>query len=269
MNSLICNEGFYLPEDNKEICQKCSIDECQICSGNINNDICYKCFDEFFPEIENDKIIFCNKRIDIVKNGKLVDGIIENKGEHVQKTQLEDGIKYYVSATCTTQSSGNWWNVLGGNCLLPIVFNFSQILPNNKSSLEHDYILYLNATEKFTGKARYYPHDEFQVSPTFWMQCDNVEWSIYDSRIYCSNTFGYYKDLERVNHNGKIFLGGVFNRGYDYYQLEKFNYTQIIGKGSQVIGWTFLIEIGDFQSETGTISITFIVYDLYLLKKKN
>lgn len=35
-------------------------------------------------------------RIDIIKNGKLIDGIIEIKPDYVTKTQLSDGIKYYT-----------------------------------------------------------------------------------------------------------------------------------------------------------------------------
>ena len=35
-------------------------------------------------------------RIDIIKNGKLLDNIIEVKGDHVTKTQLDNAIKYYT-----------------------------------------------------------------------------------------------------------------------------------------------------------------------------
>ena len=73
--------------------------------------------------------------------------------------------------------------------------------------------------------------------------------------------------MERVNHNGKIFVGGVYNRGSNYYQLEGFNYTTIIGKGTQQVGWYFNVAAGDFNSVSGSISITFIINNLYLIRK--
>ena len=38
-----CNAGFYLSEFEKNICQKCSIDNCLECYRNKTSNICIKC----------------------------------------------------------------------------------------------------------------------------------------------------------------------------------------------------------------------------------
>ena len=40
-----CNSGYYLPENDeiREKCEKCSEENCDICKGQINNDICITC----------------------------------------------------------------------------------------------------------------------------------------------------------------------------------------------------------------------------------
>ena len=104
------------------------------------------------------------------------------------------------------------------------------------------------------------------VYPPFIEIC-NIEFgNKYDNRIYCSNTFGVYKNLEKVNNNGRIMLGGIYNRGSDFYQLEGFNYTTTVANGTEIIGWTFGINAGDFGKVKGDITITFIINDLYLVK---
>ena len=273
----VCNNGYYLPQNdnyNKTQCEKCLINGCMTCSGNLNEHTCSKCEDNLIPIYENGKIISCIKedystpeRIDIIKNGKLIDGIIEIKPEHVIKTQLSDSIKYYTSSSCTANPSSYWWKAFEGNsaCFLPIYFNISEILPKEHNMLNGDYRLYLKATEKFTGVSDS-PFREFGVYPPFYVICNKDFGNKYNDRIYCSDNFGVYKDLEKVNNNGRIMLGGVYNRGRDFYQLEGFNYTTIITNGTQKIGWTFNVNAGDFGRVKGDISIGFIIYDLYLIK---
>ena len=272
-----CNRGYYLPDDNKHDkvhCEKCLINGCMTCSGNSPEHICIKCEDNLIPFYENGKIISCNEeafptpdRIDIIKRGKLINGIIEEKPNHVTKTQLTDGIRYYTSSTCVAKPTNYWWKSFEGNdaCHLPIYFNFSQILPKEFNMLNGDYTLFLNATERFTGVSNS-PYREFMVNPSFYTICNQEFGNKYDGRIYCSNTFGVYKNLEKVNNNGRIMIGGVYNRGMDYYQLEKFNYTTTVVNGTQRIGWNFGMNAGDFGQVKGDLTISFIIYDLYLVK---
>ena len=90
------------------------------------------------------------------------------------------------------------------------------------------YVLnHLNATEKFTGKSNS-PYNEFMVYPSFYTVCNSDFGNKYDGRIYCSDTFGIYKSLEKVNNNGRIMIRGVYTRGRDFYQLENFNYQSSI-----------------------------------------
>ena len=41
---IICEPGYYLPEDDESECLKCSLDKCKICSGTKSNNICSECF---------------------------------------------------------------------------------------------------------------------------------------------------------------------------------------------------------------------------------
>ena len=56
-----CNSGYYLPEDETTNikCQKCSIKNCEKCSGNKSSDICISCEDYALPIYENEKIQKC------------------------------------------------------------------------------------------------------------------------------------------------------------------------------------------------------------------
>ena len=278
----ICNDGYYLPEKgdyNKTQCEKCQIKGCNICSGNLINNTCIKCESNLTAIYENGKIISCVEniastpdRIDIIKNGKLVDGIIEEKGSHVTKTQLENAIKYYTySSSCVAYRTSYWAKPFQGNpeCQLPIYFNISKVLTEGINYLIGDYTLYLKATERFTATSDS-PYYEFFVQPPFWMTWGDCDFGRNWDGCYPSNTFGIYKSLERVNHNGRIYIGGVYNRGWDFYELAGFNYTTNIGNGTQKIGWNFRVEAGSFSEvHSNSISITFTINDLYLIKKKN
>ena len=56
-----CNDGYYLPTDDEEKtkCKKCSVENCQICEGTINSNICKQCLPNFTPIYENNQIIQC------------------------------------------------------------------------------------------------------------------------------------------------------------------------------------------------------------------
>lgn len=212
-------------------------------------------------------------RIDIIKNGKLIDGIIEQKGDHVTKTQLNNGINYYTYASSCIASypAHYWFKPFEGNpeCQLPIYFNITKVLPENINYLIGDYTLYLKASERFTATSDN-PYYEFEVHPPFWVTYSDYEFGSNWNGPYFSNTFGVYKALEKVNHNGRIYIGGVYNRGWDFYEFEGFNYTTIIKNGTQLIGWNFYIEGGDYGTvRSNSLSISFTINDLYLIKNKN
>ena len=71
-----CKDGFFHPEDedSKSSCYQCTLFNCKICKGKINNDICTQCKDEYNPQY-NDKneIIECGLQGDISKNGSNIE----------------------------------------------------------------------------------------------------------------------------------------------------------------------------------------------------
>ena len=57
---LSCNEGYFLPEnaEDKTKCEKCSLEGCKTCSGELNNEKCLEC--NGYPYIINGEIKTCN-----------------------------------------------------------------------------------------------------------------------------------------------------------------------------------------------------------------
>ena len=58
---LKCKTGYFIPDDSNDklLCEKCSLNNCQTCQGNKNNDICTLCENNYEPELENNIIKFC------------------------------------------------------------------------------------------------------------------------------------------------------------------------------------------------------------------
>jgi len=60
-NEIICDDyGFFLPEDDKTECVKCSIENCTKCFGSKLNHYCNKCEPGLIPIYEENKIILCS-----------------------------------------------------------------------------------------------------------------------------------------------------------------------------------------------------------------
>ena len=60
-----CNNGYYLPSDDEQKikCQKCSIDNCQICQGTKSSNICTKCNINLRAIYENSQIKECKEYV--------------------------------------------------------------------------------------------------------------------------------------------------------------------------------------------------------------
>ena len=68
-----CEVGYFLPDDstNKLQCEKCSLNNCEKCQGNKNNDICTLCKNDFIPKYDiNNKIKYCNEKCQTGENKK-------------------------------------------------------------------------------------------------------------------------------------------------------------------------------------------------------
>ena len=60
VNKVECESGYYLPEDDESNCQKCSVDNCDKCSGTKESNICSSCISKFFPIYEDNILKSCN-----------------------------------------------------------------------------------------------------------------------------------------------------------------------------------------------------------------
>ena len=63
-DNIKCNPGYYLPNDSSDnICEKCSLDNCEKCQGDKNKDECILCKDNYIPKYdENNLIKSCNEK---------------------------------------------------------------------------------------------------------------------------------------------------------------------------------------------------------------
>ena len=59
-NDIICEDGLFLPEDDKSNCVKCSIENCIKCFGSKLNHFCNKCEPGFNSIYEDNKIVLCS-----------------------------------------------------------------------------------------------------------------------------------------------------------------------------------------------------------------
>jgi len=59
-DEITCYNGLFLPEDDKTKCIKCSIENCNECTGTKLNNICNKCNPSFYPIYEDNKIVSCS-----------------------------------------------------------------------------------------------------------------------------------------------------------------------------------------------------------------
>ena len=55
-----CESGYYLPDDQKSQCRKCSVDNCDKSSGTKESNICFSCIPNYFPFYENNLLKSCS-----------------------------------------------------------------------------------------------------------------------------------------------------------------------------------------------------------------
>ena len=100
-----CTSGFFHPDDesNKSLCFPCSLSNCQKCEGNLKNDICKKCNNDFSPEY-NDKNEIINCALNTVKstiglsseeNGQCGENCLECETTSKKCTKCKKG--YFIS----------------------------------------------------------------------------------------------------------------------------------------------------------------------------
>ena len=107
-----CKSGYYVPDnsENKSICEKCSLENCQSCHGNKNSDICDLCENNYESELENGIIKQCKKNNCEIGEGEkcLTCSDIDNKcGSCNPSYELVDGkcVSEFLSFTAKLVSS--------------------------------------------------------------------------------------------------------------------------------------------------------------------
>ena len=68
-----CHSGYFVPDDSNDklLCEKCSLTNCEKCEGKKNNDICVLCKDNYISKNDiNNKIEYCNEKCKEGENEK-------------------------------------------------------------------------------------------------------------------------------------------------------------------------------------------------------
>ena len=55
-----CQPGYFLPDDSKSKCLKCTVENCDKCSGTKESNTCSSCILNYFPLYENNILKSCN-----------------------------------------------------------------------------------------------------------------------------------------------------------------------------------------------------------------
>ena len=118
---LSCNDGYYLPEFEKNKCQKCSIDNCLECYGNKTSNNCTKCISNFKEVYESDTnrtIISCKIPCETGNEDKCL------KCDNIRNECIECNIGYKLE---------------NGKCILNYSFKaiYKQINKNERTNLIH------------------------------------------------------------------------------------------------------------------------------------
>ena len=64
---IICEPGYYLPEEDKDSCKRCSIIGCETCHGNNTINYCDSCFSDYFSKYIDNNLICIKKDINCIK----------------------------------------------------------------------------------------------------------------------------------------------------------------------------------------------------------
>ena len=57
---LECKSGYFLPDDSKSECHKCTLENCDKCFGTRGSNACSSCISNYFPVYENNILKKCN-----------------------------------------------------------------------------------------------------------------------------------------------------------------------------------------------------------------
>ena len=55
-----CESGYFIPIDSNSKCQKCTLENCDACSGTKESNVCSLCIPNYFPFYENNILKSCN-----------------------------------------------------------------------------------------------------------------------------------------------------------------------------------------------------------------
>ena len=88
---IICEPGYYLPDDDPTRCLKCSSEYCQTCSGTKNHDICKICFLGYSPHDSNCEIAHSIKAIyNTTENDETVYFMHSDYARHIKEIYIDN-----------------------------------------------------------------------------------------------------------------------------------------------------------------------------------
>ena len=95
-NDIICLDGYfsYKNNSNNSFCYSCSIENCKKCEGDINNNSCLTCIDNYVPKYENNTIISCDlEDINILNGNNFIMSDAKNEiNENISNNSFDEKI---------------------------------------------------------------------------------------------------------------------------------------------------------------------------------
>ena len=90
-DKLICEPGYYLPEDDESQCLKCSLDKCKICSGTKAKNTCTECFGGYILSDSICKIAHSIKAIyNTTENAQTISLMHFMYASHITEMYIDD-----------------------------------------------------------------------------------------------------------------------------------------------------------------------------------
>ena len=162
-----CEEGHYIPNDDKSQCKKCTINYCSKCTGNTKENTCLSCMENYKPIRDNDnKIKECSKTCEKGKDSKCLTYDGEkcgscNIGYQLYKGKCVDNFSIKASYK-TTKNKQNILliNKIYVEYIKEIIIDDNVLTPSYNHTFEkkgeHKVLMILNNKVLETGKMMFF-----------------------------------------------------------------------------------------------------------------
>jgi len=161
LKTLSCDEGFYIPKNDKSECRKCTIKFCSKCIGDKDENTCLSCM-ESYEAVKDDE----NKIKKCIKTYEKGNDNMDKDGECKLCNQLNEGkdkVNYSIKALYKTKKDKQNILLINKNYeeyLKELIINDKVVKPSFNYTFDikgqHTVLIILNDNEIESGKMMFY-----------------------------------------------------------------------------------------------------------------